>query len=311
MIRALLAALLAVVMTGCGPERIPPPSTPAPALATPGAAIPADLDVAVRLDLERIRSALGQAALARLREQAAASAGREPELSRMMADLLLASKTIWVALRPNANPAHIDNVVILSGHFADVDPRTYALTPRFGPAIDLGGGWRMYERQGVKERVEPARLYARGDELVVLASTAEIDSMERQLEQRAGDEHVEPADKGVVSFAARAPALARWVEDRSVTVARMLDKGRSVSGFASLEAAGLEAEVELGFEQEEHAQAVGEALGELARSIRGLGSVAESISKGLSVEVVGRSVVLRLRLSSEVLASAIAAEEPK
>jgi hypothetical protein len=219
-----------------------------------------------------------------------------------MADLLLASDSVWIALRPSSDPSRMDNVVILRGHFAEIEPRAYALDPAWGPPLDLGADWRLYARGPVRGRAEPARLYAQGNEVVVLVSTAEIDSVERQLEQRAGDEHMEPADKGVLSFAARAPALARLLEDRSATLARLLERGRAVSGFASLDTGGLDAELELTFEHEDEAEAVGDALGEVAKSISGFGEKAALIAKGLRVEVVGSSVVLRLRLASEALA---------
>jgi hypothetical protein len=271
-------------------------------VARPVAIIPADLDLVVRVDVARIRRALGDSALSRLREQAAAGVSTHPALSRLLADALLRADTVWIALRPNARPELTDNVVVLRGSFAELDPRSYRLG--FGPGADLGGGYFRHDRE-TQSRAEPARLYTRADELWILVSTAELDSVERQLEQRAGDPHLEPAEKGVLSFAARGGAVARALEDRSVQIARLLSASEEVRGHVDLDAESLDAEMELDVASEAAARDAADGLAHLAQVFGRLGPEAGTVVHALSIEAVGQQVVLRLKLPHALLAGVL------
>src|SRR6185503_14797055 len=156
------AALLAAA---CSRPPAPPPA--APATTRPADAIPADLDVVVRVDLARIRGALGPTLYAALRDAAARSGDPVTSSALEHAD------AVWIGLRPGSDAEHSDDVVVLSGNFADLDPRALG---HFGPAMDLGAGWRRWDlAEKPRARLLPARLYARRSELLVAASTAEID----------------------------------------------------------------------------------------------------------------------------------------
>ena len=300
---AVLGLLLGAL--ACGPERVRPPEVAPPSARQPSAVIPADLDVALRLDLGKIRTALGASTLSRLRQRASERVAKEPELSRFIADALLRTDTLWVALRPNERPELLDSVTILKGRFKELEPRDYRLEPRFGPAQDLGGGWRLYERSSVRARSDPARLYVRHDELMVLVSTAEIDSVERQLELRAGDEHLEPVAKGVVSFDARPGALASIIEQRSYRLARLLGAARRIRGHADLNAHGLSAELELVLPTAGDASEAGQAMAKITRAVSEASSQTAQLARGLTVEVVNRSIVLRLKLPPRIIAEVL------
>ena len=72
--RLLAPALGAALALGCAGSR-PPPPPPKPPLVEAKGALPPDLDLVVRIDLARVRSALGPAVVADLRRAAQASSG--------------------------------------------------------------------------------------------------------------------------------------------------------------------------------------------------------------------------------------------
>lgn len=298
--------LLGATLTGCGKERIPPPAAPAPALAGPTDAIPGELDLAVRIDLGRIRSVLGSAAFEKLRQSSMGSAPKgDDETARLLADAMARSKAVWVAVRPGPRAELTDSVTVLSGDFAKLDPRSYASDPAWGPPLDLGAGWRRWDRAKPKARSSPARIYARTDDVLVLVTEAPLDSVERRLEQGVDDAHVEPAEEGVFSLDARAPALRAWLSDRWPTASRLLAQCERVRLHADLDAVGLRGELELHLSGAGPARDTAEALGGMARALVESGGLAAKVAGGLRVEAVGSRVVVRVSLPPEVLAAAL------
>lgn len=303
---ALVSALCAALLAGCGPDRIPPPETPAPGVASPADALPGDLDVALRLDLHRMREALGPAAVASLERRAPGRSGAEGGDARLMSQAFQQADTVWIALRPEPRAGLMDNVIVLEGHFADVDPEKFPTDPRWRPARDLGGAWRLYSRARPAKRAAPARIYAHSDRLLVFVSTAEIDSASRAIEQHAGDDHVEPEAKGAISVAARLPPLAGLIADRSPAAARLLQRGRKLSADADLDAQGLEAELDVEFDTAGHAGSAADAAGLLAKGVAGQGGATAAVARALHIESVGKSLVVRVQLTRKELSELMA-----
>ncbi|MBK8994975.1 MAG: hypothetical protein IPM35_04380 [Myxococcales bacterium] len=298
----MLALSLACAACG-GPERIPPPATPAPAFREPSDAIPADLDFAVRIDLARIRAVLGESAFELLLERSDVGvASGDPDTEQLIADALARADTLWIALRPGEASRHSDSVTILKGRFEKLDPRAKGGAAVWGPPSDLGAGWRRFDRAKVPSRAAPARIYARADDVLVFVSTAPLDSVERRLEQGAEDSHLEPVEQGVLSVDARPRLLGRQLQSRAPTVGRLLAQAERLRLSADLHAQGLQAELELELAGESAAREVAESLGSLARAVRASDGLLPKLIEGLVVESVGPRVVLRLRLPPETLA---------
>jgi hypothetical protein len=295
------SALGALCVLACGPARVMPPDAPAPALGDPADAIPGDLDVALRIDLARIRGTVGSTLIEALRSRAG-STGADAGSERLLSDALAAADAVWIAFRPGLAPEHTDNVVILRGNFARIDPRSYPASPKFRGPADLGGGWLLYERDTPKGRALPARMYLRDASIAVFVSTAEIDSVERSLELSMDDAHVEPPAEGVISVEARAPALAEGLLTRAPAAAKLLQRGEKLSAHADLGALGLRAELELVLDSEEGARETAEAAALFARALADEGGDVAAFVKGLRIEAVGKSVVARLALSDRELA---------
>lgn len=300
--KTLALMLAAALLAGCAPEHIPPPTTPTPSLSSPDQAIPGDLDVAVRLDLHRMRDALGPETVAELERRTPGRAGAEGAEARLMARAFHDADTVWIAVRPEPRVELMDNVIVLEGHFADFKPQSFPTQPRWRPSVDLGADWRLFSRDTPATRAAPARIYEHSDTLLVFVSTAEIDSAVRCIEKHAGDEHMDPEDKGAISIAARLPPLVGLIDKRSPAAARLLSRATKLSADADLDAQGLEAELDVDFDSADHARSAADAAGLLAKGVAAEGGTTAAVAKALHIESVGKSLVVRVAIPRDKLA---------
>ena len=302
MTRALL--LIALMALACASERIPPPSAPGPFVERPADAIPGDLDVVVRIDFARVKSALGSQLLHQLKERA--PRGGDAASERLLVDAMTRADTIWIALRPADDLEQSDNVIILRGRFGDLDPKKYGGESRWRGPTDLGAAFRVYERDQPKLRSAPARIYLRLPDLMIFVSAAEIDSAERVIERGADDPRLEPPEKGAIALEARIGRLAEAIAARSPAAARLLEPARRLRATIDLDAGGLRAELELDFELEEQARRAADATAIFARAVIESKGAASRIASALRVEAVGQTLVLGFRLGPVELAELVA-----
>ena len=92
----LVGALVGVFgWAGCGAATTPPlPAAPPPSAAAPALAIPADLDVVVRVDLDPIRAALPEDAAFRLTE---ALGVEDDSTAHVVRQALGRARQVWIA----------------------------------------------------------------------------------------------------------------------------------------------------------------------------------------------------------------------
>lgn len=228
----------------------------APSVAAPALAIPSDLDVVVRLDLDPIRAALPRGVDSPWARAALGMTGHSS--SAVVRSALLGARQVWIGWRPGPRPEHWDNVVVLRGDFSKVDEAL--LAQAFHPPRDRGGGWRTYDVREMGGRAAPARVYAHLEDLWVVASAAEIDAVDRVLDGRAFEDRLEAPEQGVVSLAARLPSVATRLRHRAPKAARFLSKARTARASADLTSAGLEVSAEMEFEGVEAAERAAAAL---------------------------------------------------
>jgi hypothetical protein len=295
--------LVTGVLAGCGPERLGPPRTPAPVVTGPEDTIPADLDVVLRLDLQRIRQTLGNELIDGLKLRALRDvSSKDPDGERLITEALAQARVLVVGIRPGKDPELTDNVLALSGDFSELPVRRHARKAGFDAGTDLGGGFRVYSRPAPVARSAPARIYTRAHELVVFVSTAEIDSVERRVERRLSEAELAPPAKGVFSVALRPARIATRIADRSPAAARLLGRGKLLQGHLEFTAVGLVAELELQFELEEEARRAADAAGVVGRALMENRGVAGEVARALHVEAVGPALVVRCSLDSRGLA---------
>ena len=293
------ALLVCLLVAGCGARRRTTPPPAAPALATPALAVPADLDIAMRLDLGRMRAELGEHARRALgaRQQGGSDSGQ----TRLTNEALLRANTVWLGFRPGLPADLTDNVLVLRGDFEGFDPEGFEADPPWGMPRDLGGGWRRYERPPAATRAAAVRVYQQHDDLLVLVSTAEVDAVERALERGQTDGGVQVPNAGTIALAARGPALAGYFVKQLPSVARLLRATPHVAARLDLPVGRVHGEIELELVDEASATTMAHAfeeLIELGRQHRDL----QPMAAGASVEAVGRDVVVRLDMGGEALA---------
>jgi hypothetical protein len=291
-----LAALF-LIPQGCARSAPLPPASPAPELAVPSRALPADLDLALRADLSQLRRAFGPAAVEAL-ELRIADPERDPPEGALLRDALAQADFVWVALRPGRAPHLTDNVVVLRGSFGKLAIRDYPGENRWGAPVDLGADLRRHDRSPPSRRSAPARLYVLSDTLIVFVSEAAIDSVARRIEERAEDARVEPPERGMVSFAARVPPMLRHIEGRSARLAQALAEASNVEAHVSLDSVGLRGRIEVHFSDAREAGDAAASVQQLLASLGRLGGALGEVPRGARVEALADRLVLELALDT-------------
>ncbi|HET7544000.1 MAG TPA: hypothetical protein VFK05_29215 [Polyangiaceae bacterium] len=300
-----LLGLSALLGSACGSERVGPPPS-APSLERPTAAIPADLDLVLRLDLRKMRETLGGPAMTALGEQALLGLrGDDRETDALLLRALEQTDTLWLAVRPTATLSVADSVWVMVGHFPRFDPHRAASTPRFGPALDLGGNLRRYDRPHPALRSAPARIYARGDDLLVSLSEAEIDSVERSLEEQRGMPPLEPAEKGAFSAVARPQALPLSILAGTESLRRVVANANRLELNADLTGSGLDATLALRFEDTLLAEQVARALNEMRAALGADSGRLGRFATRTKIGSAGQYVSLQLALGRDELSELV------
>jgi hypothetical protein len=302
-----LCLLLVVASLGACAQRVPtpPPSTAAAVMDRPASAIPADLDVAIRLDLDAARRLFGPAIGQALKFDIADEAD-DRGAAALLETAFSHADVIWIGFRPGLAAKLTDNVLVMRGNFAGVDP-PFEGKGAFRPSTDLGAGFRLYTRAAPARRSAPSRLYARADDWLVFVSEAEVDGAERAIERRAGDEQVEPPEHGIVSLAARVSPLVPLLAPKYPSVAEALGGAVRLEGVADGDDRGLRATLEIRYQGEADANRGRERLVPLLEALREtkkgpLGRLA----RGADASVTGPVLVLRVVLDGPSLAALIA-----
>ncbi len=293
-------ALLLSGVPGCAePRAVEPPPAP-PADPSPIEAVPGDLDVVVRLDLKRMRSALPEEAGRSLTERALGG-GEPSSATEVIRQALELADQVWVGFRPGMSAAETDNVLVLRGDFSTIS--TERLTRGFGVVRDLGGGWHVREAREVPSRAAPARLYNRLDRFWVVASQAEVDAVERVIEAGVRERLVEPPEVGVISVAARLEAIVPTLRKRAPKAARFLSRAEYLTASADLTSAGLDSRLSMRFLSPHDAER-GAASLRVFLQLLALKGVGKWLGE-TEVTPVGRTVSFRAKVPPEMLTALV------
>ena len=306
---SLIGVLCALSGSACHSRRLPPPPS-APSLAEPLRAMPADLDLVVRLDLRRMRTALGAPAMTALGERGLRGlSGADRATDALLLGALASTDLLWLGLRPARDLGAVDSVWILTGQFSDFDPHRAESVPRFELPVELGGNLRRYDRVQPTARSAPARIYTRGDDLVLSVSEAEIDAVERSLEQQRGAPPLEPRAVGVLSAVARPRFLPRSLFASSELLRRVVEHARRLELSADLTGAGADATLSLEFEEPALAEHVAGALKEMQDALQqGTGRLAKFTTR-LKITSAGRYASLALAMDLAELSELVNCRE--
>jgi hypothetical protein len=290
--RALLLGF-AALGAACGAKQLPPPPA-APRVTSAVELISADLDVVVRLDLARVKAALGAAALSALAGELLARGKPEQGADELVLSSLLEADQVYLGYRPSPLWAPLDRVLALQGRF------TQLMGPPagFSGATDLGADVRYWDAKAPPPRGGVARIYAISQRLRAFVSEAEIDAVERALAGFSTERRLEPPEEGTLSLAAR-PALLGVLSGHG-TLRELLDGAKALHAIADLESDGVRLKAELLLQNAEQA----EQLASAAKLVlaRALGDSAVRAE----LRADGDRVLLSARLSRADLAPALA-----
>jgi hypothetical protein len=293
-----VASLLALPLFGCSKETLGAPPR-APKLERPADALPPDLDAVLRLDLGRVRSALGPAGVAAIKSLAdrPVDPGREPAAEAAITEALEHADVVFVGLRTEISAAGPDTVIVLEGRFPARSPAPQS----WGNPIDLGGDVRRWDRPTRGPRSSPARLYAFGNQRLVIASEAEIDAVEAVLEGGLSPNALSAPERGLFAFAARLRRVKDRLSARAPMFADALRSAKRVEGSVEPSQEGLTADVTLELDTAVNAERAA-GLFERARvaSSEGDGRGA-AMARSATVTAVGASVTVRCSLPAEVV----------
>jgi hypothetical protein len=258
--------------------------------------VPPDLDWVVRLDVGRIYAALGATVVQGLRERALGSGAEGTE--RFLTDALQRSRIVVIAARYEAG-RFADFVVALDGEFTGLDPLRYAASPAWQSPLDLGGDVRRYDRKRPKARSDVMRLYARGDDLLVAATEAELDSIEAVVERGAPPSRLSPRERGLVSAAVRT-SFALPTE-RFPMLAGVFRGARTAEGFVDAHSDGFRVELSCELATEADAKQASGLVEAARAAFEQDGGRFASLARHTKVEANGAFVIVRAELVRDVL----------
>jgi hypothetical protein len=251
----LLLAGLSLLSPACGP-RDRPALPSAPQVVSAEDLIPSDLDVVLRVDMARMKSALGAMSHELLAQSALARASDEAGVDSdpLLLESLLAADRVYFAYRPSALGLPTDRVWALDGQFVPLTSPPVG----FPLPTDLGADLRFWERKpGVAlQRTATARIYAQGERVRAFVSEAELDAVERTLTAPASPRRLRAPAEGALSVAARPGLLGRLA---SGSLRELLERAESLELVVDLASDRIELRAQLVLASAEHAQALLEA----------------------------------------------------
>jgi hypothetical protein len=222
-----LGGPLATALCACGSDPRRPPEAPRVDLTRPGALIPSDVDLVLRLDVRHFRETMAPEPLQTLANIWQGflldASGHAPNRAWIIPTLAV-TDTLWLGCRLGPLGCK-DYVIVLRGNFSATHEK-YGFGQNKNQR-ELGGGWVSYDGN-TQERAEIARVYFKAPELAVLVSAAEMDSAELSVEQSVNGTELVPRESGLVSVLVRSHALADALRVRSPKAAKWLDSSEQV-----------------------------------------------------------------------------------
>jgi hypothetical protein len=290
---ALLGLVASLAWAGCTPPRPVQPRASAP--RPPSAFLPADLDLALRMDLDQLAAQLGADVVRRLVLEAIdgpddADPGR-PLLERTLAR----SDRLWLGVRSRGAERVPELMLLTHGQFASVLP-----DPKTGDAIwsaSEDGPAPHFERQ-ITAPGALTRLYPLGDGLLAWASAGEIAGLERRIAGSTGG-GVRPPERGAISLAASAERLRERFSERFPELSQRFAGAELLSGYVERAEAGLRAEVTLQLGSPAQASEAADLVTTLLAQLARRGCLAGTLARSAQVSVFQSSVRAHAQLEAE------------
>ncbi len=264
--------------------------------------LPGDLDLVVRIDLARMRSALGPASGGEIARRALASGAPldagEPEIR----EALRCADVVWYGTRV-ADLEAGDHVIIVEGR--DCLPELGR--GRWHTVRSANGSLRIFDREGEAKRPGTARIINLANRAIAFVSPVELDSVKRVLDKGPDDRRGVPKGEGIVSFDLRAGRLSPGVEKRFPAVGRLVEGLDRMKGQIVLDDAGLRVDAQIAGKTKAGAERAQKFVEALKESLKG--SRYEAMLGELKAELVESTVRLKVVVPMKALQELMPREE--
>jgi hypothetical protein len=257
---------------------------------------PVDLDVVVRVDLERMRVALGPLA-------DGLSSRVESEIDvhdELAAKAIERARVAWIGTRL-ADVELGDRVLVVEGDVDDLRPDS-ALYQLLDPP--LSDSIKTFERRGPLARETTARIHLLGAKTIVFVSGVEVDGVERVLLRGADPGRRDPPADGLVSADIRGRRLPPSLERKFPSIGSIVRGIERARASVTMVDDGLRAE----FDMTTASDAASKKLDSFINALRegGQGSRYAQLFDGLHVERVERVVQMKWVVPIETLRKLVA-----
>jgi hypothetical protein len=252
---------------------------------------PADLDLVLRVDLARMRAALGPMANG-LSSRMGSEIDKHDELA---AKAIERARVAWIGTRL-ADIETGDRVLVVEGDVEDLRPDAgifQVLDPPLSDAI------KTFERRGPVARDATARIHLLGARTIAFVSGVEVDGVERVLLRGADPGRRDPPADGLLSADLRGRRLPPALERRFPSIGAIVRGIERARASVTMVDEGLHADVEV----MTVSNAASTKLEGFLKALRegGQGSRYAVLFDGLHVERIERAVRVKWLVPIELL----------
>lgn len=252
---------------------------------------PADLDLVLRVDLARMRAALGPMANG-LSSRMGSEIDARDELA---ARAIERARVAWIGTRL-ADIETGDRVLVIEGDIEDLRPDPDIFQLLDPPLSDV---IKTFERRGPLSRDATARVHLLGARTIVFVSGVEVDSVERVLLRGADPGRRDPPAEGLLSADLRARRLPPGLERRFPSIGAIVRGIERARASVTMVDEGLQADVEVMTVSNVASTKVEVFLNALREG--GQGSRYALLFDGLHVEKIERAVRVKWLVPIEML----------
>ncbi|MBL8741738.1 MAG: hypothetical protein JNK04_11610, partial [Myxococcales bacterium] len=262
----------------------------------PNEVLPGDLDLVVRIDIERVKVALGPSAEKEL--------GARFGTDGMLGKAVQKARTVTVALRV-ADIDGGDHVIVVEGDVKGFDPSAAGFAERQSTNDMV----RIFSNDEVRGRDSTHTIVVLDERAVAFVSPVEADAVMRVLREGPDDLRGQPVAEGIVSADIRPRRLSPSLERKFPSISRLIAQVTRIKARLSVADAGLLLEGEIITQGEPGADRVVKFFKTLQE---GAGSDGPSaVLKTASFERFGVVVNVRAEIPVEVLLGLVARDEKR
>ncbi len=255
-----LALAVSGSLAGCASQQSAP--APVPIVVAPEQNIPPDLDIVFYVDLSRLRDGL----VGSLYDVFQNALLERYRLGDFAAEFDQAQR-MWLGLRPGESATSVasDYVFVLDGRFVTSDPRAWS--GDFFSARDLGNAYLRFDAKDTSLRSAPGRIYVQGGTRIIVASSAEVDAVERVVERNHHARTMVPNAQGTVSWAINLSNLPEHIARHSPKAAALLERATATRGSLLVDQEALAVQARLSFQSPGEARRASAALGLVSETL--------------------------------------------